>query len=72
MARYIAAGEENDPRRRTKMILSQEKEPSAYKMLLWLQWRGPPLKPAAGFDYKTNEIFEFCFLTCAVCLVNLL
>jgi hypothetical protein len=63
MARYIAAGEENDPCRRTKMILSQEKEPSAYKMLLWLQWRGPPLTPAPGFDYKTNEILGFCFLT---------
>ena len=63
MARYIAAGEGNDPRRRTKMILSREKVPSAYKMLLWLQWRGPPLTPAPGFDYKTNEILEFCFLT---------
>ena len=72
MARYIAAGDENELRRRKKMILSQEKEASAYKMLLWLQWRAPPFKPAAGFDYKTNEIFEFCFLTWAVFLVNLL
>ena len=68
MARYIAAGEGNDPRRRTKMILSWEKEPSAYKMLLWLQWRGPPLTPAAGFHYKANEILIFCFLTWAVAI----
>ena len=63
MARYIAAGEGNDPRRRTKMILSQDKKPSAYKMLLWWQGRGPPLTPAPGFDYKTNAILDFCFLT---------
>ena len=64
MARYIAAGEGNDPRRRTKMILSREKEPSAYKMLLWLQWRAPPpLTPAPGFDYKPTEILECCCLT---------
>ena len=52
MARYIAAEEENDPRRQTKMILRWEEEPSAYKMLLWLQWRAPLLTPAPGFDYK--------------------
>ena len=63
MARYIAAGEGKDPRGRTKMILSHEKEPSAYKMMLWLQWCGPPLTPAPGFDYKANEILEFCYLT---------
>ena len=31
-------------------------------MLLWLQWRGPPLTPAPGFAYKATEILECCFL----------
>ena len=60
MAQCITAGEENDPHRRNKMILSQENTPSALKMLLWLQWRGPPLTLPLGFGYKSNEILQFC------------